>query len=32
MTSLVDIMSTLGHYWFEIVELAPPPEEGIGGS
>ena len=28
MSSLVDIMSTLGHYWFEIVELAPPPEEG----
>jgi CheY-like chemotaxis protein len=27
MTSLVDIMSTLGHYWFEIVELAPPREE-----
>jgi CheY-like chemotaxis protein len=23
MTSLVDIMSTIGHYWFEIVELAP---------
>ncbi len=23
MTSLVDIMTTLGHYWFEIVELAP---------
>jgi hypothetical protein len=28
MSSLVDIMSTLGHYWFEIVELAPPIEEG----
>jgi CheY-like chemotaxis protein len=28
MTGLVDIMSTLGHYWFDIVELAPPPEEG----
>ena len=23
MTGLVDIMSTIGHYWFEIVELAP---------
>jgi CheY-like chemotaxis protein len=23
MTGLVDIMSTLGHYWFRIVELAP---------
>ena len=28
MSSLVDIMSTLGHYWFEIVELAPAREEG----
>jgi CheY-like chemotaxis protein len=27
MTSLVDIMSTLGHYWFEIVELAPPRDD-----
>jgi DNA-binding NarL/FixJ family response regulator len=27
MTGLVDIMSTLGHYWFEIVELAPPRDE-----
>jgi hypothetical protein len=27
MTSLVDIMSTLGHYWFEIVELAPSRED-----
>jgi CheY-like chemotaxis protein len=27
MTSLVDIMSTLGHYWFEIVELAPPHDD-----
>lgn len=23
MTALVDIISTLGHYWFDIVELAP---------
>jgi CheY-like chemotaxis protein len=23
MTVLVDIMSTLGHYWFDLVELAP---------
>jgi CheY-like chemotaxis protein len=23
MTGLVDIMSTIGHYWFDIVELAP---------
>jgi len=27
MSGLVDIMSTIGHYWFEIVELAPPREE-----
>ena len=27
MTSLVDIMSTLGHYWFDIVQLAPPHED-----
>jgi CheY-like chemotaxis protein len=27
MTSLVDIMSTLGHYWFEIVELAPARDD-----
>ena len=27
MTSLVDIMSTIGHYWFEIVELAPDSED-----
>jgi CheY-like chemotaxis protein len=35
MTSLVDIMTTLGHYWFEIVELAPvdgdePAPEPLG--
>jgi CheY-like chemotaxis protein len=25
MTTLVDIMSTIGHYWFDIVEPAPEP-------
>lgn len=30
MTSLVDIMSTLGHYWFEIVELAPAGDDDDG--
>jgi CheY-like chemotaxis protein len=25
MSGLVDVMSTLGHYWFEIVQLAPTP-------
>jgi two-component system, response regulator len=27
MTSLIDIMSTIGHYWFEIVELAPAMDD-----
>jgi CheY-like chemotaxis protein len=27
MGALVDIMSTLGHYWFEIVELLPDEAE-----
>jgi len=25
MSGLIDVMSTLGHYWFEIVQLAPNP-------
>jgi CheY-like chemotaxis protein len=31
MTSLVDIMSTIGHYWFEIVELAPAADDDEAG-
>lgn len=30
MTSLVDIMQTLGHYWFEIVESSPRGDEEDG--
>lgn len=32
MTSLVDIMSTLGHYWFEIVDLLPEAADDPAGA
>lgn len=32
MTALVDIMSTLGHYWFEIVELLPDAADDAAGA
>jgi CheY-like chemotaxis protein len=31
MAALVDIMSTLGHYWFEIVELLPAAADETTG-